>query len=375
MLIKYEKLVQAIYQKCASLPAEITSWSMSEYSIVNYIFNTELKEAFNSTVLDLGGHNTNIFSGYTMNDLENDKSRMAKLVFDSIKQNVMTCLRLMINDIYIAMRKNKSYESIRDEIMSAPIYFYKKAMLATHDPSTYCKVCGCSTSYYMKKGKISMGSVLFKDGPHWDKLDDLQQIAIWGEGEHRECQYSNGIDQHQSFMDITSDFLVFANDLQNKLIPYGHSDSINYIIDRTGYYNTTNSLIGSLYHQEFMLSKGLLTVPVQNSTPIIAFNNKTGVILAVNSKAWRSKNNYTFPVSHDGFKSKGKILTDSWCIQAVNSELVEKYAINNNMSFDEAVESLGGIIVPVSKGRYKITNYNSSVYTDRPVIFTIEKAD
>lgn len=373
MIINYEQLIKAIHQKCISASTGDTSWSMAEHTVTHSIFQNELNDAFNSTLLDLGGHNSNLFSGYTLGDLANDKSRMAKLVLESIKQNVMTCLRSMVCDIHIAIKKGKSYELIRDEIMDAPIYFYKQAIMPTHAPSTYCHVCGSTTSYYMKDGVVSMGSVLVKDGPHWDKLDDVQQISIWGEGIQRKCNYPNGIEEHQSFMDVTSDHLVFANDLQNNLIPQGHSDSINYIIERTGYYNNTNSLIGSLYHQEFMLKHGLLMVPVQNSSPIIAFNKKTGSIMAVNSKAWRSKKDYIFPISHEGFKAKGKVITDAWCIQAVNSELVEKYAVERNLSFEEVVDDLGGVVVPVIPGRYKITNYNSNVYTDRPVICTIEK--
>lgn len=378
MIIDYKKLIPAIYQKCQEAIASGEDWQFMENKTTFALFKSELQSAFDATVLDFGGHNESQLSGCTLADLaeqaKEQYSSVAKM-FETIHERTTDALRYFVHDIHRAITQDKPYEDIEKEVLSKPSYFYTMPILVQGSMGTYCFVCGLTTGYYMKDGVISAGCKIKAGTPEWDLLDDMYQIMLRGEGDNlgKTCVYPNGIEQFDQYITIKSNHLVFNNDLRN-VVKIGPMESINYVTERSGYHNTINSELGSMYDQEYALNKGLIKIQVGNSSPVVAYNSKTGVILAAEPNAWEKKKKHTFPIDVTGFRSKGSICTDVWTVQAVDSIIFEAEAKENEMTLED-VASKHGFLVPVKPGRYKITNYNAHHYANRPVFFSMEKVD
>lgn len=374
MKIDYNTLIPAIYTECKK---NIDSSELSESSvhkIATVIFDTELKSAFDDTILDFGGHNESMFAGYTLAKLAAKTNRGAVDLFNDIKQNVMRSLEIMIGDIHASINSNTSYEDIEAKILKAPVYFYLFPVIDRNDPSGYCFVCGRRTTYYMKDGSISAGCHINQSSPYWDNIEPIYKHFIDRDQNDKVCDYPDGIQQYEQYMTIKSNYLVVNNYFRN-LVDVKPMEPSEHISKVCGYQNDINSELGVMINQEYFLSKGLLQVQVGNTSPNILLNPDTGVILAVDPNAWRAKKKYTFPVDITGFKPECKITTDVWTVQAVDSYVFEEYAKEHSLHFDDVFAKFGGFLIPVTPGRYKITNYNAHHYSDRPVFFSMEKVD
>ena len=378
MIINYKQLIPAIYQKCQEAIASGEDWQFMENKTTFAIFKSELQSAFDATLLDFGGHNENLFSGYTLAALAEDAKEpysSATKMLETIKERTTQALKYFVRDIHAAIKKDKPYDDIEKEVLSKPSYFYTMPILVQGSPGTYCFVCGFTAGYYMKDGVISVGCKIKAGSPEWEALDDMTQILLRGEGDNlgKTCAYPNGIDTFDQYITIKSKHLVFSNDLRD-VIKIGPLESMDYLTERSGYHNTLNSEVGSMYDQEYALNKGLIKIQVGNTSPVVAYNAKTGGILAAAPSAWKSKKSYTFPLDVTGFRAKGSICTDVWTVQAVDSIVFEDEAKANNQPL-ESVAAEYGFLVPVEPGRYKITNYNAHHYANRPVFFSMEKVD
>lgn len=366
MIINYKTLIPAIYQKCQEAIASGEDWQFMENKTTFALFKSELQEAFNATLIDFGGHNRNNMAVHTLAVVEEKDSRM----YERIKERTTQALKYFVRDVYKAINQNQTYEEIEKSVLRKPSYFYTMSMLIEGSPGTYCFVCGKTNSLYMKDGVISPGCVINQFSPLWDMLHDDYKIMLRNEGfsDIQLCAYPDGLGKFEQFMTIKSNYLVFANDLRND-VKIDPMQSINYVTERSGYYNTINSDVGGMYDQEYALSLGLLKVQTGNSSPVVAYNAQTGVILAADQQAWKQKKNYNFPLDVEGFRAKCTICTDVWTVQAVDSIIYEDYATEHGMTLKEAAEE-NGHVIPVTPGKYKITTY-----TAPPVFFTIEKVD
>lgn len=376
MIINYETLVPAIYQKCQEALQSGESWELMRNKVIFSIFKSELKTAFDMTVLDFGGHNQSAYAGRTMLSLEKDSDSSSQSIHETIKENAIDALGYLVGDIYDEMTKDTSYEEIKAKMLDCPTHFYLVPAIHKGSGFSYCFVCGKSSVYYFKDGVISEGCKITEDSSYWKKIHAGLKIMLQNEGKKdiAKCEFPNGIDQYEQYMTIESDYIVVANDLRD-LFTFGKLESMDYIKEKSGYYNTMNSELGIKYNQEYYLNKGLLQVQVGNTSPIIAYNSLTGAIMAVDPHAWKVKKKYTFPLSTDGFKSKVKISTPIWTVQVVDSIVLEKYAKDKSISLANAADELGGTLIHVTPGKYKVTNYNAHHYSDRPVFFSMEKID
>lgn len=374
MIINYKKIIPAIYQKCQEAIASGEDWQFMENKTTFALFKSELQEAFDATVLDFGGHNESSCSGITLADLSKGHSS-GSIMLENIKERTTRALKYFVRDIYKAINQNQTYEEIEKSVLRKPSYFYIMPMLVEGTAGTYCFVCGRTIGYYMKDGVISAGCKLKEGTPEWDSLDDMDKTMLRGEADTLDstCEYPNGIDQFEQYMTIKSNYLVFANDLRH-VIKIDPIESMKYVSKRSSYHNTINSELGAIHDQEYSLNQGLLKVQVGNSSPVVAYNSKTGVILAAEPNAWEKKKKHTFPIDVTGFRSKGSICTDVWTVQAVDSIIFEAEAKEKEMTLED-VASKHGFLVPVKPGRYKITNYNAHHYANRPVFFSMEKVD
>lgn len=375
MHVNYATLIPAIYQKCQGAMLSGESWELLKNKTMWSIFDSELKDSFDASVIDLGGHNESCLAGHTMKDLAASTSQNSQNLYERIKENTMRQLGKLVNLAYKRLVAGQSYDDIHQYMMSAPVHFYIVPVINQSTPTSYCFVCGKYSSYYMKEGIISEGCSIDESSPYWEHLHDDYKIMLRGEGTSasKGCAYPHGIDHYEQYITIKSNYLVFANDLRN-ILNIDPIESMKYVSERSGYHNTINSEVGSMYEQEHSLNKGLIKVQVGNTSPIVAYNSKTGAILAADPNAWKSKKRHTFPFEVADFKSKGKICTDVWTVQAVDSIVFESYAKDNDLSLKEAAAK-HGFLIPVKPGRYKITNFNAHHYSNRPVFFSMEKVD
>lgn len=378
MIIDYNTLIPSIYQQCQNAIKSGEKWELMANKTTWAIFDSELKAAFDATVLDMGGHNESSYAGIALLDLEKSTSRNDQQLHEGIKESVMDQLKYLVDDVHSAILKETPYEEIKDTILLSPVHFYITPVLNKNSFSDcYCFVCGKRTSYYLKDGIISAGSKIDSTSPYWETVDRIYKIWLTGESENdlssAPCAYPDGIEKYDQYITIKSNHLVFANDLRD-IVNVDHIESMKYISEQSGYHNNINSEVGCIYNQEYALDKGLIMVQVGNTSPIIAQNADTGVIVAVDPNAWKSKKRYTFPIDVAGFKSKGNICTGVWTVQAVDSIVFEAYAEENQMSLEKAAKK-HGFLVPIQPGKYKITNYNAHHYTDRPVFFSMERVD
>lgn len=366
MIINYSVLIKAIYDKCQEAIISGEEWTFMENKTTFAVFKSHLQEAFNATLIDFGGHNHNNMAGDTLSVVESKEPHM----YEKIKERTTQALKYFVRDVYKAIKENLPYEDIEKSVISKPSYFYTTPMLIQGSPGTYCFVCGKTNGLYMKNGVVSPGCFIDKSSQLWELLHDDYKIMLREEGvsEDKLCAYPDGIEKFEQFMTIKSNYLVFANDLRSdvKIDPI---KSLNYVIERSGYYNTINSDLGGMYDQEYALSLGLIKVQTGNSSPVVAYNSKTGAILAADQHSWKQKKQYQFPLDIEGFRAKCTICTDVWTVQAVDSIIYEDYAKEQGISLKEAAER-NGHIIPVTPGKYKITTY-----TAPPVFFTIEKVD
>lgn len=369
MIINYPVLIKAIYEKCQVVEASVEAWELVEKTIISSIFDDELKVAFDATVLDLGGHNSSLYAGFTLHEISLREDRQSQSLYKSIKERTQMALRYLIKDIRKGLVGSKTYEQIEADVLKAPVYFYVLDVIIQNSLISYCHVCGNRKSYFMKDGVISSGSKITPDSPYWAGLDDYYHIMLKNEKEGETCPYPHGISEFVQYMDIKSNYLVFDNTMKN-VINVDPMESIDYITEKSGFYNDMNSAVGSMYEQEFCLQKGLLKVQVGNSSPIVAYNAATGDILASDPIAWKSKKQYTFPFDVAGFRAKGDICTDVWTVQAVDSILFEDEAKEKGITLKEVAKQYG-FLVPVKPGKYKVTNYNRN----GPVFFSMERVE
>jgi len=366
MIINYSVLIKAIYDKCQEAVASGDDWTFMENKTTFAVFKSHLQDAFNATLIDFGGHNHKNMAGDTLAIVADKEPHM----YEKIKERTTQALKYFVRDIYKAIKENQPYEEIEKAVLRKPSYFYTMAMLIQGSPGTYCFVCGKTNGLYMKNGVLSPGCFIDKNSPLWELLHDDYKIMLRDEeaSENKLCAYPNGIEKFEQFMTIKSDYLVFANDLRSD-VKVDPIESLKYSTERSGYYNTISSDLGAMYDQEYSLSLGLLKVQTGNSSPVVAYNAKTGAILAADQHAWKQKKQYQFPVDIEGFRAKCTICTDVWTVQAVDSIIYEDDAKEQGITLKEAAEQNGDII-PVTPGKYKITTY-----TAPPVFFTIEKVD
>lgn len=375
MIVNYEALIPAIYEQCQKAIESGEKWELMANKTTWAVFDNVLKMPFDATILDMGGHNERSYAGMLVCRLEESTSQHEQQLYNHIKESVMAQLKYLVEDVHSAILQETPYQEIKDKILSSPVHFYVTPVLDKNSfADCYCFVCGKRNSYYMKDGVISAGCKIDSTSPYWETLDSIYKIWLKGESANDvnsvQCAYPDGLEKYEQYITIKSNHLVFENDLRD-VINIDLIESMKYVSERSGYHNTINSEVGCMYDQEYSLSKGLIKIQVGNTSPVVAYNAKTGMILAADPTAWKSKKRYTFPLDVSGFRTKGKICTDVWTVQAVDSIVFEAEAKRNEISLEEAAE-MHGFLVPVKPGKYKITNYNAHHYTDRPVFFSME---
>lgn len=368
MFLNYPALVDSIYNQCQKSINNNDDWAATIESVQETIFNNDLKDAFDATVFDFGGHNKNMFNGKTLAQLHVSGNEH---FYNTVKSNVMTLLDRLIEEVHNKIVKNESYEAIKSDILKAPVHFKLAPML--HFNSTYgsCRVCGRNNNYYMKDGIISLSPEINSQHPSWNFVHNSIQSLMSHDDNSLECPYPNGINTVEQFIDIKSEHIVIANDFDD-LVGFNIFAANDYIDSKSELPMSHYSDAGRLYTQEYWLAKGVLRVNSGRLPTSVIYNKTTKVIASVYAESWQNKSKSTFPINVDGFRAKGTFDYDRFTVQVVDGTVLEEYAKNCNMSFKEAVLMYDGIAIKVKPGRYKIMTYFNG---GDGMLFSIEPVD
>lgn len=341
MKIDYEQLIETIYQKGLVDVLSDDSFEFVKQKAVLSIFEEDIKPSFDATSLKLGGHNNNLFNRYTLKKLENNSSFDAKNMFSEIKEKVIFGLSFIIDSVYIGIKNQETYAAIKAKTL------IPAEKLMTFKVSKYCSVCGQDSHYQMSNGSICESN--------------------------KKCPFPKGIEPFTQYMTVQSNRLVFANHFEDlfNVEPLLFRD---HIAQHNGEYNSINSELGAMYEQHHQLNNSLLQVLVSFTTPVIARNEDSGMIMVVSSEAWHEKEAYKFPISPDGFNVVGQVDNAPKVVQVIDSYYVEEYVSQHGMSFEEFLERHNAFTLPVTPGTYSVKNYNAHNYDDKkPVFFSIKK--
>lgn len=373
MIINYKKLISSIHQEVIKNndvlnfdfdKEKVRAVDNKEVISISYsVFQKELKKPLYLTVVDLGGHHESYFDGKTIGEIYN-KNKESRFVKD-IEEDVMDNLQWLVFKFAKALKNGNSFEIIEEQMMKNTSYFFQFPVMR----DDYCFVCGRRSDYYLVDGVISHKNI--KDTPYWDEVDDIYKKFIVKDFKDVGCKYPNGIDKYEFKYKIKSNQLLVANTLTQMFDDVTYSTTADYIHNECGYHNDINSEAGVMAHQKFWNEKGLIYVQTGNTSPKIMIDTLTGTIAAIDPSAKRKGNN--FPIDISNMQKIHTIDTPVWCVNLIDVALVKTYARKKKISLEEAIENLGGKVINVEPGTYKVVCYNAHHYTDKPMFFSIEK--
>ncbi len=374
MIIDYPKLLNSIRQLIIDNP-KILDINFDDNSIQyqedkdicflsRSLFMKEVKKPFEQTVINIGGHHESYFDNKTVKDiLENNKtSRFINEIEDSIINN----LKSLIISYAKSVKSGFSDEVIENNfnkeiacILSFPVI---------HDD--YCFICGQRSDYFIIDGEISHKNT--KDTKYWQYIDEPIKPFIDKDHNNKPCSFPNGIEKYEFEYVIESNQLLFANDLR-EIYNIDYKTMSDYIYEQCGYHTDINSEAGVMYHQKLWNDKGLIYIQTGNTSPILMKDSVNGTIIAIDPNVKITSKNYDFPLDVSRMKKVGFICTDLWAVNLIDVAKVKTYARKKGISLDDALSRLGGNIIDVEPGKYKIVCYNAHHYLDRPVFFSLEK--
>lgn len=169
------------------------------------------------------------------------------------------------------------------------------------------------------------------------------------------CQFENGIDDSKADIQVKSGKLVFAN-IFGEIIPNKSQLVFEFAKEKYGYYQSINSLIGTIMNFEFEASRGVAYIFTGNTCPSV-FKNKTSGLISIKSSSEQN----------DDDELMGSICTDLWAAQAIDYDILKNFYkefnfdeddISNNdldIDFEKYLKKINSFIVDVEPGTYTVT--------------------
>lgn len=171
------------------------------------------------------------------------------------------------------------------------------------------------------------------------------------------CPFKDGIDDAKADIQVQSGKLVFTN-VFGEIIPYESRLVFEFAKEKYGYYQSVNSLIGTIMNFEFEASRGVAYIFTGNTCPSV-FKNKNSGLISIKSSSEKQ----------DDDECMGSICTDLWAAQAIDYELLKSlYKDFNSVDgeivvsdvdkgFEEYLQKINSFVVDVEPGTYTI-NFN-----------------
>lgn len=361
MIFNYAELLELLF-------TEISNGAKKNLEV--RVIEGFLKEPFESTVIDFSGHNLRDFEGKTIRDLMASDLRYAKELFNKFKKRTVIDIRLLIAEVEQSIVDGKSLDDVKISFLSKPSIF---SMFQFHDD--YCFVCGCRTNYFMGDGVISKDAYVTDKHPLWNNLSVMEQKLYslhFSDRNSNACSLPDGLDSYSYEIEIDDTTLVVSDNIIS-VFPKLYMESAKYISEKSGYQNDINSDLGVKYSQEFWNNKNVIYVQSGNTSPHICVDSLTGSIAAIDTKAWRSKESYSFPIDISNMVKKTTVSTEVWAVQMMTLKEFKKVCKEQKKTLSIALSQAGAEKFSVKPGRYKVTSYSAHRYSDRPVFFFMER--
>lgn len=291
------------------------------------LFKKYFLDKFSLMTVNLHGHSKGKYDNKTITEIK--EMPYEEHFIESLKKMFIFELSKLFRDI-IENKKSK------EEILKQFEFNFEHSF---HNPTNYCVSCGCTNNIHINGNEFN----LFAD---YEKLDNNPS--------QQPCKFPNGVGVDTLYMNFNSGKMVIANDLRPLFKEKsGHSQ---YIIDKSGYYNSINSDYGVQLNTRYWAEKGMVYLQVGNTSPSI-FVKKHGIITFKNQynydpKTDKETKNYTADE-----KRKGYVCTDLWAICAIDYDLFLRLCEESEINAEEFLEEQDcTVLKSLPKGIYKITD-------------------
>lgn len=351
-----DKLVDNIFQ--AKLEKNINDEDTFYLSCVlsTKMIKESFKPLFNEFILDLGGHNNSYYDGKTMSYLlsKDPKSHFVSNFYMGLDMHLYTVPLFAIKQFL----KDEKIEQIKDSTYNNFMKFLESQYIKSYPQ---CTVCGATSKLFIDGNKISVF-------PPTKSSSKKLSSSISG------CLFKNGITNFTLKANFKSGKLVFANNLMDL---FDNDDSDIYITERSGFANDISSEYGAQLHQEYWNKRGLVYIMTSNTSPGIYKDSITGDMAIIEKYTMEKKDELeyipVYPINVENMKYIDYICTDLWAVCAVDSSVIEEYALKNNLSYDDCLYEFKAFEVEIEPGEYLLTTYSAHKYSNRPVFLSMKK--
>lgn len=361
MIFNYSNLIEIIFNDIKDGNAK---------QLEKRVFDSCLKEPFESTLLDFSGHNLRKYENQTIKDLLSSKYKSDKELFTTLYDKIISDIDTLIECIATFIKEDMSLIDIQTKLLNKPSIF---SMFQIHEE--YCFVCGCRTNYFMGDGIISKDSFLNSDHPLWENLLPIEKKIYsmhFSENKNHACSVPDGVQSYSYEIDLDDETLLVGDNIIS-VYPRLYMEAENYISEQSGYRNDINSELGCKYNQEFWHTKNVVYIQTGNTDPFICLDKESGSIAAIDNHAWKNKKLYQFPIDISNMVKKTSVTTDVWSVQMMTLKEFTKICEQEGKNVQSALEKARAKSITIKPGKYKVTNFNAHRYSDEPVFFTMSQ--
>lgn len=330
------------------------------------IFKLYFEEAVLNTVVNLQGHNRSMYDGKTIKEIKEsfEYEYLTERYLDQVKFVILHDLFIPILESQSELLMDSDF-SLRDNILS----LFKDTLNSPYFTVEHnCFVCGVNTRSYYHNGQFT------------NIVDENSRM--FKSASHKPCSHKNGIGKYDFKINIPSGKLVIANDLR-KLFSREICTSLadQYIIDKSGYYNSICSQLGRYYTQEYWNDLGLIYVTMGNCSPYV-FQDSVTKNLTFKSDYIYCPQNDRDSIEYDDDKNYiknytetevklGQVITDLWAVCAIDLDLMKALSGEKNIDCKNILDD--ALIVDIEPGEYIVRSFYDDIETTE-AIFEIVKS-
>lgn len=332
-------------------------------AIATEIYDVYFKDAILNTKIDIKNHEYGCYDGLTVKEVAE------KYKYSFISRRIEDSYRFSIELLYIRrlldmLTKFKNSDGIMDEENSILFSEAKEKFISDLEedgglifnyPEMHCSGCGVHLNLSYHNGVFTNYVRALKDKPQC-----------------KPCGYDKDtMDTFSVSLNVASGKLVVANDFRS-LFKEENKESDNYIIEKSGYYNSINSDLGKKLNTEYYASKKMIYVYAGNSCPSIFYNKNKQEIVFKREYHYNSETDEETSNCLEGETLLGYVCTDLWAVQCMDYNDLAERCQQNNVWIENILKKLDCVVIDVEPGVFDVVIDNRTE-TDSDHFFSIKK--
>lgn len=354
----YDLIFNEAVQLVKDIPFEEADKNLSRYDKeVKIIFDKYFEENFLNATVDIQGHHRGQFDGKTVRQIREEYEY--EHATQSFQRNYEFAIAY---NLFLEIAK---FKDVLEEHKEKIIHDFIREIETPFSASEiFCFDCGCTVK--VRNVDNVYTSVIKKE-----------REFLFNKPSQLPCAFKGNLETFSRTISLPSGKLVFANDLREMLPEDADEQSDKYIIEKSGYYNTINSLYGQELHTDFWLSLGLIYISTGNTSPTIFKDTKTNTISAKHETIYDRENDEDVDNTTENEVEVGSVCTDVWAVCAMDYSVFS--ALINNQDSDEGDDADDDLdesdyiecSVDVPPGDYTLTIYRRDAhnfFTITPVV-------